>query len=117
MSQSPPLITYIRLCEMINNFRQGIMPTTEIQEWYRRLPRENRNKLIYVNENSEYTNTSDVDEEWIYWINDVNQLTSGRLYELICFKGENFEQRYLYEGTSTRMVDIMYYLNPNRDVN
>jgi hypothetical protein len=65
-------ISYNSLIRRVNLYRQGIMPNSTIQEWY----------------NGESTRPDCV-------------ILAGRIYLIIMFSGQDFEQRYLYRGVSS----------------
>lgn len=93
--EMPPMISYEELLEKVNLYRQGIMPTRETQEWYNRRPRP---ICVRLNTDDTFTNPPDTDDHTLSTAQDVNALTPGRLYDIIMFRGQDFEERYLYEG-------------------
>lgn len=96
-------ITYYELVNRVNLYRQGIMPTRTIQEWYNRRrndPNAERVHCVVLCDDGIRTNPPDVENRVLDQVSDVNALTPGRLYEILCFKGQPFEVRYLYTGVS-----------------
>ena len=77
------------------------MPTHVAQEWYnqqRNDPNVEQIHCVVLCEDDIRTNPPDVVNHVLDTVSDVNALTPGRLYEIICFKGHVFEERYLYDG-------------------
>lgn len=95
-----PYISREDLLEKIYALRQGIMPTPIIQEWYDVCVREGNETLHCVTlcEDDTHVNPSDVDLTCLVCEDDIQSLTPGRVYEIVIFVGQPFEERYLYEG-------------------
>jgi len=96
----PSRIGYRRLIERVNLYCQGIMPNSIIQTWYNRQRR--RPVCVTLKNDETWVNPPDVTNRNLTRISDVNGLTPGRLYLLVFFKGQEFEEEYLYEGEATR---------------
>lgn len=95
-----PYISRESLLEKIYALRQGIMPTPMIQEWYNQCILETNDTIHCVTlcEDDTHVNPPDVEFTCLVCEDDVRSLTPGRVYEVVLFVGQPFEERYLYEG-------------------
>ena len=92
-------ISYNSLIRRVNLYRQGIMPNSTIQEWYN--GESTRPDCVILGDDETIVNPPDVDNHCLNLIGNVNALTPGRIYLIIMFSGQDFEQRYLYRGVSS----------------
>ena len=96
--EDPSYITYDRLIERVNLYRQGIMPNSTIQTWYNSQRRQP--VCVKLRNDDTLINPVDVTNHRLRRTCDVNALTHRRKYLIVFFDDTDFEEIYFYEGIS-----------------
>ena len=100
---SLPIISKHDLIQRVRLFSLGIMPNAQIQQWYdiqRSTTSANNICIITLDRSGSIVNIPSIRTTEIYNEYNIGELRTGRSYILIFFKGEEFEQKYLYNESN-----------------